>query len=1502
MANGEMPPSGSTNNEELEQVTAEQDTKIAENDQLREEINRLIEKFGKEKVFEAFTSPIESGMDTATSTQLAEIGIVSDLPAVASENEFLPPAVIEQAGVQAPAVPELPGPVEETSTEVAPFDGGVAEVLDADGNVIETSTWRNIGPTYKPEPADIFYEGESAEVPPTTYKPEPAEAIEATEPLGIEQKPEDDEAGIAETTGENPEEPVKDYSNISESMRAIWKDMASRGYSDEQIEYAISEGMNEPEGDEYAQFLMQVVPDGGPRELNFEDEKPAAKMTLEEFMRARGYTDEQIDDARERGFDEPEGQDFERYLGEVVPLGTPETKAEEPADAEGEPEGTGEEPEGDPSKAGAAETEPEDKEDEEKEKEFEIDPEKMIAGALGVEKEMDSIAARVAIKMFEGERDKKGKLGKLLWGISDTFMHQYRMQKYTTQAKQLIEFKYGKNRDGLTEDQLVDIQAKVDELVPDNVLNVSDAGFARFVKADVYGYEEAMLHEGEMKETYSYVYDENGNKKLVKKTYENGEMKTEDVDTESAQGKAFAQLHSAIESYAVSGDMDDFRENMKDVRRQLEAAGMSEQALSIDNYEKVAENARIYYEHSGDMDKVMAGFAYINGVANRDIRTERHQKGVERVTNALATRGRGLVPAGAIAIGVGVGVMIAKTTTSTVARAIAPGVGGAISASIWAGAAESANVAGEIVDAARLAATGETTGDTKYDERLRQVMYETTSATEYSAKLGNYLDDNGNLREGYKVDELIADLAQVDAAIRMSDSKGIDLISFSSGDIDTIESEREDLDFKRAQLKAALKKSGVDMSGYEAAAMEATAEFQADIDAKDKLRKGLRRSRALKKGAIAGVTSLATAVISQEVMAALPGVGDNRYGVVDSLRGEQLQEGQSTTSIMEASSWIKRVISGPEEPSVTVLGSQFTADQIEQFSNDPTYTVTEAGSRTIPGETITEERQVGLADYIKENGTRFSRHWANNGTQVSDGNELAARISNNGEISMNLGPVSTTQAGEVVDVAGAVNDGRIKIALSLTKEAQGHPIIIDAVPNANGGLSAISDNPMIREMLANGDYSTMEVFIDQGVDSNGVLQAMTLATSVGHGAAADTMFTEAVTTKLPDTVEQLFSVTATVPNEEAAHNMMTLMGIPLVGRKGMTIGKGRVVSGTPAPTPAPTGNGGGEAPAPAPIPTPEEPTGNGGGEAPAPEPAPEPSPEPAPAPSPEPAPAPSPEQPTDTGETGNEPAPIFQPPQVVVPGSTEVATAGAPTEAPVAEIPAIEQNPEADIPQIETAPTPLGLPLHETPEAAPSAEQLSYEDIAEDFNEEAENDASWEKNLESGMFNGNIHLIGGANKHVLERQMRQLYQYRQEGRVSQDDFQRLVAEISTKLRNNRREMIRREADERLRLEMDRRANTGEPAMTEEEQDAYRQARAQEFSEVPATRADVPGTQFSIRPGRRQADGSLKGVPYIDQLLDYYEQDFAERMAEAERRARREAAEAAAAAQGEAQTA
>lgn len=317
-------------------------------------------------------------------------------------------------------------------------------------------------------------------------------------------------------------------------------------------------------------------------------------------------------------------------------------------------------------------------------------------------------------------------------------------------------------------------------------------------------------------------------------------------------------------------------------------------------------------EHGESIETVLSNMQIIIGESRSGVRTEAHLNMVDRAIEKLnKTKIGSLVGPEVVATTATIAASLlrlgSQKAISAAAMTLAPGVG----ASVWAGLRENMRVKEERAQHARESAQGKEfgEGDTRRAE-MEDTRYETVQAVELTRLLRERFEENVDFNGNDSLQALVDTLAATQTRIQLSDTRNIDLISYSASD--AIEDERLALDVAMAQAKTVANQQltpearhalGIDdVTSLQELLNQRSEAFieqaEGDISDKDRAFKKLKARRVAVAAASGLVTGLTFGVIAQEGIAALDGT---RQGLVEQLWNahNELYQGVEHQTVLE---------------------------------------------------------------------------------------------------------------------------------------------------------------------------------------------------------------------------------------------------------------------------------------------------------------------------------------------------------------------------------------------------------------------------------------------------------------------------------------------------------------------------------------------------------------------------------------------------------------------------
>ena len=284
-----------------------------------------------------------------------------------------------------------------------------------------------------------------------------------------------------------------------------------------------------------------------------------------------------------------------------------------------------------------------------------------------------------------------------------------------------------------------------------------------------------------------------------------------------------AAVNDLILSYA-RGDIDEkafaeqkvriFSAVTTDKKREGDVTTAMEYA---DNLLEIAQQVRDKASYEETLENIDLDLDIVIGRAKAGVRTEAQFDTVDRIVEKLQKTKVGRLVnettlAGGVAIAYSLGSIFSQRIARSKAAAVATFGGTALVGAGLAAAREGHRLEEERRQHARERAEGRhfVHPEKPRREEMEKFRYETWNAYELGARLeGSLYEGKGSERQPRKnisseeITKAIAQLADIEARVKLSDTKSIDLISFSN--VRNVESERTTLDIIRAQAKVDLR-------------------------------------------------------------------------------------------------------------------------------------------------------------------------------------------------------------------------------------------------------------------------------------------------------------------------------------------------------------------------------------------------------------------------------------------------------------------------------------------------------------------------------------------------------------------------------------------------------------------------------------------------------------------------------------------------------------------------
>ncbi len=331
-----------------------------------------------------------------------------------------------------------------------------------------------------------------------------------------------------------------------------------------------------------------------------------------------------------------------------------------------------------------------------------------------------------------------------------------------------------------------------------------------------------------------------------------------------------------------------------------------EDVMHASNLVAIAEQVRKAMEVGEFLEGEDFDIDLIYGKSRGDVRTEAKLTRAEALAEKLShTRLGSLVNETTLAASLSLataGIMKLTQTGASFAAKIIPLIGTAAVTSLFAKVKEGKNVENERRQHAREMARGEKFDPARMERRreMEESRYGTQSAQEI---INNLTQSNAALIENAAtltpevLTQTTAALAAIEARVRLSDRRNIDLVGYS--DTTKVVEERKNLDIEKAKMKVALRKlfeagkfaapNGQDFQTYFnslATTQESALVSNEDtgIDAKDRIFNKMKSKRSWDAAKTAFVTGLFVGAAVQEIGAAF----SDSTGIIEDALGKNV--------------------------------------------------------------------------------------------------------------------------------------------------------------------------------------------------------------------------------------------------------------------------------------------------------------------------------------------------------------------------------------------------------------------------------------------------------------------------------------------------------------------------------------------------------------------------------------------------------------------------------------
>ncbi|MDD3035849.1 MAG: hypothetical protein PHO93_02935, partial [Candidatus Saccharimonadaceae bacterium] len=532
----------------------------------------------------------------------------------------------------------------------------------------------------------------------------------------------------------------------------------------------------------------------------------------------------------------------------------------------------------------------------------------------------------------------------------------------------------------------------------------------------------------------------------------------------------------------------------------------------VDNMLEVAKAVSNAIEHGESLDNVLNNIQIISGEAHNGVRTEARHNKVEKAIEKLSeTKIGSLVGPEVVAATVTMITSLTRVGSKSVIGAAMKTLLPGVAAGAWAGLRENRRLKDERAQHSREMAQGKefNPGDERRTE-MEQTRYESISANDLTEHIRSIsakekLDEGG--AEALQV--ALDSLAAIEARIKLSDKKKIDLLTFSN--TAAIGDERMALDIARAEAKVALAaRLSVDMrrelgleeemdlseiiNGQSESFIELLDE---DIDNKDQAFKKLRNRRVAKAAAVGVVTGLTFGLIAQEGIAAFDSTRDGLieqlwhadntalhgvehqtvlHGMFAGSHSVEADGSDSATHTFgangEISTYGGNQIVENNDGTLSILDQNGNV-QVENIAVDPDGSISPqsiarleqfgmvVNDKSFDTEVVTTQvKEVGVSEFVQKHLTETTHivrdMWYDNNTVGKfDLNELRLHWSGNDGIAGNGYQMSVSSmmdngsfhGNQSVDWSEAARTGELKLAISASVDTQTHVFMVDIGPD-----------------------------------------------------------------------------------------------------------------------------------------------------------------------------------------------------------------------------------------------------------------------------------------------------------------------------------------------------------------------------------------------------------------------------------------------------------------------
>ncbi|MCX6793094.1 MAG: hypothetical protein NTY12_03630 [Candidatus Falkowbacteria bacterium] len=658
---------------------------------------------------------------------------------------------------------------------------------------------------------------------------------------------------------------------------------------------------------------------------------------------------------------------------------------------------------------------------------------------------------------------------------------------------------------------------------------------------------------------------------------EAGEKK-EVLDENNAEEKELKDdITNLIKDYAA-GNLNDSTFQEEKIRLFQESSTnkgsvLGKGGMYADNLLIIAKQIKANVEHGQKLEEMDLEFDVIVGKAKAGVRTEANYNKIDRIVDKISSTKIGsLVNETTVAVAVGTAYCIATAVSQRLLRSKLFALGSFGAATLLSGGVAALKESKRLEDERR-----QHNRDLAQGKKFNKDMAPRRAELEelrYNTELANNLKENleaslyeadGSLKEMSQEDLnlVLANLAEIEARIRISDTQRIDLISFSN--IKKVEQERYDLNLTRAKAKVDLRNTldkrsdlnlpsgdNFDDSLAKLIGLKTKMFFQDGGGIEEKNR-SFKKMKTKKMAIRAGWAVLAGLTIGAGVQEIKSWFDGNLQGITERFFDGK-SEGKSATVFEGLRRWIaggdsprlngpihEEIINGghfklPEGASLVagsggaynlMNGDEIVAGDIE-FNPDGSLTeeakIILANNNVIMSENIVstavETTTPGTQpeDIINKNPGLFHQVkralWLDNNTKAFDKNELKlwwggdsnSGIDSKGNYVFNVKhmmPKGSYHGNQSVNAQELIKSGGLKMIFSLSSETQNTACEVPI--DANGNALIDKDSEIGKLLFANEDGKARflgkyaEVVQSTGQNPDGSEKIRMLATHVGEG-------------------------------------------------------------------------------------------------------------------------------------------------------------------------------------------------------------------------------------------------------------------------------------------------------------------------------------------------------------------------------------------------------------------